>query len=262
MKLIGRGRTADVYLHEDKAIKVFHDGISDEWITYEYHVNEIASQYGGPKVYGYEKLDDKKGIAFEYINGEMLSEYMKKHLSRIRSFGKITGGLHAKVHECHVNDLVSQQSYFTKQIKRIECLPEDVKEKILEYMLTLPTGEALCHGDLHVENILVSDTWRVIDWTNAYSGNPGSDVARSLMIMSSPVVKDSVSFILKPFVRSIVTMFKMHYLISYVSRSHYKRRDFKAWKLIACACRLNENIKCEKAWLLANVFSEIKRLRL
>jgi len=262
MKLIGKGRTADVYYHEGKAIKVFSNDISDEWVAYEYKVNEIASKSLGPKVYSMDKLDDKKAISFEYIDGELLSEHFKNHMSRCRSLGKVFGTLHYRMHQNKADELIDQKTYFSNQLKKIKILDEDIKERLLNHLDTLEDGHALCHGDYHIENIIISDTWRIIDWTNAYSGNPLSDVARTYMILKSPYVKTFVPWYLRGGLNTVVSMFTMHYFRSYRKESDITFKKMRVWLPIIYACRLNENIKEEKSWLLSQLLYEMNKQKI
>lgn len=260
MKLIGKGRTADVYLHDNKAIKVYHQDITEDWISYEYKVNQLASQFGGPKVYGYEKLEDKKGISFEYIDGVNLAEYLKKHPSRVRSIGKIMGGLHKEVHDATSEDFISQNDYFESQIRRNKYLDDLIKGRLLDHLKSLEGEKKLCHGDFHVENIMVSDRWRIIDWTNAYLGDPVSDFARTYMIMSSPTGTRRFSFYLSPLIRSLLKMLKRHYKRSYFKRSGRSKHLIRQWLVIQYAVRLNEDISEERAWLMSQMLFLMKKL--
>jgi aminoglycoside phosphotransferase (APT) family kinase protein len=46
-------------------------------------------------------------------------------------------------------------------------------------LLTLPEAGALCHGDLHADNILMTpDGPKIIDWVSALRANPLVDIAR------------------------------------------------------------------------------------
>lgn len=253
MKLIGSGRTADVYYHEGKAIKVYHSNISDDFIAYEYKVGQLAKPLG-PSVLDYEQIDSRKGISFEYLQGDLLSEHLKNNLSRIRSIGKSLGHLHQKIHERDV-DLISQDAYFEKHITDNPLLDLKTQEKLIKHLHSLQTGNKFCHGDYHLENILITDTWRVIDWTNAYSGNPLSDVARTYMILSSPIVKKHIPYYLKPFIDRIMSVLKRHYLKGY----HTSYRELRPWLPIIYAARLNEAIPEEKSWLLCQLFYEMKK---
>ena len=54
----------------------------------------------------------------------------------------------------------------------------------LEALNGLPDGDRLCHGDFHPGNCIIGDDgMRVIDWPNAYAGDPDADVARTLLTL-------------------------------------------------------------------------------
>lgn len=255
MKLIGKGRTADVYLHNGKAIKVYREGISDEWISYELKINEIAHNFGGPKTYGYEKVNGLKGISFEYLDGQVLSDYLGSNPFRVRSIGKTFGKLHKRIHEGKTAALKNQKDYFGDQINKSKLLDSNIKNALMEHLNQLDDPEVLCHGDYHIENVMVADTWRVIDWTNAYSGNPLSDVARSMMILESPVIFKHRKWYERSIIRMMMKVIKRHYLRAYGISS----RKLRKWRPIVLAARLNEGISVEKTWLLSQLFKELKQ---
>ncbi|MFC2013409.1 phosphotransferase family protein [Chloroflexota bacterium] len=61
-------------------------------------------------------------------------------------------------------------------------MPSRVKEVVLEALEQLPDGSAVCHGDFHPRNIIISSRGPVIiDWANATQGNPLADVAWILL---------------------------------------------------------------------------------
>ena len=254
MKLIGKGRTANVYLHNGKAIKVFHGDISDEWIAHELKINEIAGQFGAPKTYGYENLDDRKGIAFEYLDGKVLSEYIQENPAEMRSIGRALGKLHKRVHEGESTELLSQKERYQGSISHNKLLSREMKHALLRHLESLPTKQNLCHGDFHIQNVIVTDTWRVIDWTNAYVGDPLSDVARSMMIMESPVMWQHAKWYLRPIIKMVMGSIRKQYIKAYGC----KKRELKQWRPIVLASRLHEGIAVEKDWLLAQLSREMK----
>lgn len=254
MKLIGKGRTADVYYSDGKAIKVYKEGISDSFIAYEYHVNDLAKGFG-PKVLNYES--SKRQISFEYLEGHVLAEHLKKHPSRVRSIAKIFGKLHKKLHEMDV-DLKNQEDYFSEQILRSKVLNDDIKERLIIHLKSLDNISKFCHGDYHLENVILSDQCRIIDWTNAYAGHPYSDIARTYMILSSPTAKKQVPIHLKAIVYHLMKIFKRHYLKAY----EVTFKGIRPWLPIVYACRLNEGIDEEKSWLISQVLYEMKKQKI
>jgi aminoglycoside phosphotransferase (APT) family kinase protein len=59
-----------------------------------------------------------------------------------------------------------------------------VRTRALERLAGLPDGNRLLHGGFHPANLLrTTDGFVVIDWTNATSGDPAADVARTSLLM-------------------------------------------------------------------------------
>ncbi|MCD2349049.1 MULTISPECIES: phosphotransferase family protein [Clostridium] len=69
-------------------------------------------------------------------------------------------------------------------ISKVDLLSDDIKEKLYNYIDTLPDDNILCHGDFHPDNILITkDNAIIIDWMTAAKGNPLADVARTSVML-------------------------------------------------------------------------------
>ena len=141
-------------------------------------------------------------------------------------------------------------------------LPENIKEVLIDYMKTLPQESCLCHGHFDLTHIMVDKTWQVTDFSDAYQGNPCSDVQKTLILLLSPNRNKEITFIQKSLFSTCSKWFNRMYLQNYLNQTGYRKKQVKAWKVIVAAIQLNEIIECEKSWLLSIVFSEMKRLKL
>lgn len=62
--------------------------------------------------------------------------------------------------------------------------PVALQQAAIAYLNTLPNGEALTHGDLHLGNVMMTPQgMMVIDWSKAAAGHPAADAVRSEMLM-------------------------------------------------------------------------------
>ena len=92
--------------------------------------------------------------------------------------------VHAAMHDCEapgsLPDLRDQQR---ARIEMATPLPDHTRGAVLDLLDTLPSGDRLCHGDLHLGNILGSwDEPVVIDWGEAARGDAAADVARTVLL--------------------------------------------------------------------------------
>lgn len=274
--LIGKGRTADIHAYgEDKVIKLFHEETPESWVDYEYKINLVANQFKCPcpKVYEKVTIDNRYGIVFEKIEGVTVTDLLKKPFSNARQLAMHTASAHAKInkvsfgssgHPFDENSIVLPRQYdrFKKSINEAEALSDDEKKEIIDYLLKLPDGLRLCHGDLHTDNyIVVGSTHYIIDWTNAYIGHPASDIARSVLLMQTPYGKQNIPGVMKPFVSLIIQSYMSSFIKVYSSITELKQSEIDAWMLPVAAARLNENVPYEREWLLSIIKDELNKQR-
>ncbi len=275
-EIIGKGRTADIHAYgEGKVVKLFHDHIQESWIDYEYRINRVANQFKCPvpKVYEIVDIENRKGIVFERIDGETVTDLLKKPFSKASHIAMRTAAAHAEVskvsfgssgHPFDENSikLPRQYDYFKEKINDTTALTDDEKKDVIDYLMRLPDGLRLCHGDLHPENFIVQgSTHYIIDWTNAYIGHPASDIARSLLMMESPFGKSDLPSLMKPMIGFIIQSYMKSFIRVYLSLIDIKHKDIKAWTLPVAAARLHENVPDEREWLLSIIKDELNKQR-
>jgi len=272
--LIGQGRTAEIYAYEsDKVIKLYHSHIDESWIDHEHKINQIANQYNcpSPKVYEKIKIEERVGIIFERIDGSTVTDLLKKPWNKAEHIAMRTAAVHANIHKVSFGssghpfdensiDLPRQNDYFKSKINDTDALSPEEKSEIIDYLSRLPEKLILCHGDLHTDNYIVMNRKHyVIDWTNAYIGNPASDIARSLLMMESPYGKEFLPPLIRPFISFIVHAYNKSFLRTYLSINNIKQGEINAWRLPVAAARLHENVPEEREWLLSIIQKELEK---
>jgi aminoglycoside phosphotransferase (APT) family kinase protein len=125
-----------------------------------------------------------------------------------------------------------------------------LKEKVSRMLGGLPDGEAVCHGDYHPGNVIMSSRGPVpIDWENASLGSPVADVARTALLLETahfffagaPNYADLVE---------AVSHFRQLYLQAYCSITGADPNLISTWRVPMSADRLHEGIASEEAYLL------------
>ena len=258
---IALGRTAQVFSWEnDTVLKLFFDWVPESWITHEFRVARLVSETGLdiPAVVGeIVTLDGRKGICYQKVDGESMMQHISTHPFKLFSHTSMMGKLHAGMHSRSGIGLPSQHEKLHYKIKDADPLPDDLKGAALLALEKLPQGDRLCHGDFHPGNILMTNHGPVIiDWTDASCGNPISDVARTLVLITAAQLPlDSLfGWILK---------FGRHLLINSYTRNyfHFAKEDHSqldAWIPVVAAARLNEEIPEEYDQLLNIVRQGLK----
>ena len=100
----------------------------------------------------------------------------------------------------------------------------------------------------------------VLDWAEAYTGNPLSDVARTYLILTSPHLPSSLSPFVAFFAKAIKNQICAAYLKEYFKITATSWEAIEAWLLPVAAGRLEENISDEKEWLLQIIDQKLKLL--
>lgn len=266
--LIGKGMTAEVFEWEqDKVLKLYFHWVTDKWVEDEANIGKAIYQTGiqSPEVFDViENEEGRKGIIFELIDGKSLLEILLNNPWRLFSFAGRMARIHYDIHSHSIDNLTSAKDKLTKVIANISILTQDKINNIIGYLEGLPTGDSICHGDFHPDNILVREKGNevVIDWTNAYSGCPLSDVARTRILITTPYMPTGTSKVLNLVSVILKKLLYSAYLREYLRLSKANCIDIDAWILPIAAARLSENIPGEEKWLLDIIDKELDRLRL
>lgn len=263
MKKIGEGRTAEVYIKDDKAIKLFYDWYKQPYIDKEENISNIAATLCdlAPKCFGQVTINKRTGLVLEYISGKLLKDQFSSNIFSIKKMIIIMGQSHRKITSKNSNELPSFESKYLKLITNSERITDSDKSIIIRFLKDQINNQ-ICHGDYHPENIIIDEKqqFRVIDWTNAFAGNHLFDVARSYYLITN-----GVSVIKQPVYIRIATFYIRLFAGKWYLKGYFNKEkipsDFKKWVFIVKLLRWYEGI-VEEEKLLNKVVSRtnIKKL--
>ena len=262
--MIARGRTAEIFLWKDnQVLKLFLDWCPAHWIEEEVRGTQAAYEAGlpVPAAEGMVEVEGRLGIVFERIDGPSMFGLVGSKPWKLFRLARVLAELHAEMHSREVPELPSQRRGLERAIQREDVLPVNTKEVVLKVLEQLPDGSALCHGDFHPENIIMSSRGPIIiDWQAAKQGNPLADVARtSLLFQTAEVVPPFIAG--RWLINWVGGLFHSIYLRSYLQLRPASREQIAAWQLPMAAARLAENIPEEKDRLLALIEAKLKSQR-
>ena len=264
--LIGKGMTAEVYEWEqDKIIKLYFKWFQEKWIKYEEEIGYAINRSGipSPAVYGMVDEDERKGIIYQRITGISMLKLIESKPWKIMQYGCKMARLHKNIHDFHVDKLPFQKERLEVYINESTQILGERTEKIIKYLKSLPEGDCVCHGDFHPDNILISSKEAtVIDWFNAYSGNPLGDVARTFLIIRSPFMPKGTSNVLIKLSRIIKHLIYYAYIKEYIKIAKVDIKDIHAWILPMAAARLRDKIPGEEKWLLDVIDNQMNKINL
>jgi aminoglycoside phosphotransferase (APT) family kinase protein len=150
-----------------------------------------------------ELLNDRPFLLMERLPGSNLGDALLKDEGLIQRFPGIMATLQAKLHKIDSTGLREHleskgigldQMQPSRMIERITGianatgLPDlvELDRWLLEHYPEQPENPAICHGDLHPNNILYDDgkITGLIDWATTLLSHPEYDIAVSRMILS------------------------------------------------------------------------------
>ena len=252
---IAHGRMAQIYaLDERRVLKLFRVGNGHDTAEYEFTVARAVTATGmsAPQALDLIEVDGRPGIVYERLRGESMLKRLIARPWQAKRLAQQMADVHALVHKHSAvgAGLPDQRARLLRHLCRIDVLTTFEKARVTKMIEALPSGDVLCHGDFHPDNILLTaDGPRVIDWNNATSGNPNGDAAWTLAILrySTP---DKVAWPLRVILGAVQQTFCDAYFSRYLNAAYAWKRDIDAWRLPCAAVRLADGIAAERETLL------------
>ncbi len=256
LRKVAEGREAEMFAWGEGAIlRLLRDPGAQQRNEWQAAAMEAARSRGVrvPAVLGVETAMGRPGLVMERIEGADLLTLMGRRPWAVFRTARISGELHAQLHEVVAPETVPDLRASLRQ--RIEASRGALgphADFALGVLAGLPDGDRLCHGDFHPGNLLMDgETPVVIDWTNATRGDPAADVARTRLMHSLGSLPPGTSAALR-----LMALFGRRILLSLYLRSYRKRRALDMslvarWQIPVAAARLSEGIEGEVPALLA-----------
>lgn len=253
--LVGEGRIAEIFAWEDEqVIKLFREWCPPDWVAYEARIARLVHATGvaAPPVGEVVQLDGRWGIVYEHVRGRSMLERLASRPWAVVGMARLLAELHAAMHGRRAPDLPSLRQRLASKIREAEPLPAELKQRALAALERLPDDDALCHGDFHPDNVLLTPGGPVIiDWPDATHGHPLADVARTQLLMQAPGLPPGTAR--RWLLQALRELFHAVYLRHYLKLRPASRRQLVAWQLPVAAARLSEDIPQEREWVLALV---------
>jgi len=261
--MIARGRTAEIFAWGDnQVLKLFLDRLPAADAEHEARLTRVVHEAGlpVPAVEGIVEVNGRSGIVFERVDGPSMLELLTSKPWKIPQFARTLAELQTALHSCEVPELPSLRRRLEEKIRAVALLPTKTKEAVLEVLAQLPDGRAVCHGDFHPDQIIMSARGPIIiDWTDATQGNPLADVARTCLLLRMAALLPSTPR--RWLIDSARALFHSIYLRRYLRLRPASRQQIDAWLLPVAAARLSEDIPEEEPRLLALVEADLKSQR-
>lgn len=238
---------------ENHYVKLFEESYDQEKIINEFEKSiYISSIFNNcPKGTEIIELEDRTGIVYKKEEGETFLYLIEEADVSIDVEAKRFASIHAEVHHVKCDSLIDQKSFFENQINACEDITLDDKNKLINLLNELPTGETLCHGNYHLNNVILNDKgYKLLDVGCAYKGHSMSDVAKSCVVLDVPRYLSGASQLFHEELRKMRIQFMNLYLQYYQKFAPFDEDLCLQFYKLAAVVRLNGKFENEKEWLL------------
>jgi aminoglycoside phosphotransferase (APT) family kinase protein len=238
--LIGKGFMSEVYAWgEGRVLKLFYSWVPAFKAAREYKATRVVHAAGIPVPACHEliEIEGRQGIVFERIDGVTMMRYVRTKPWTMFQLTRQLAELHARIHraECPI-DLPSQREWIATRIEALD-LGEAEKAAIHRNLAALPDGSAICHGDFHPENVLLTSRGPVIiDWDSATRGHPLGDLACTSRLFRNAGLPPGAPSFMHLLVKCSRRVLHRTYLKRYLQVHAGTREEIESWrKTIAAA---------------------------
>jgi aminoglycoside phosphotransferase (APT) family kinase protein len=246
-ELIARGNTSDVWLWTaSTVVKVLRPDIPRHWAALEAGITERVHAAGlpVPATDGIVEVEGNPGLVLERIDGISMWSQMKAAPAELPRLMEVLVDLQSEILSAGplegVPDLVTR---LDTKIDEADQLPAGERREARQLLASLPVGSALCHGDMHPANILMSARGPVVvDWFDAAIGYPLADLARSSLLMPATSV-ESARRHLDGATLDLLAHLHHAYLSSLSARGLIEAAAFEAWEAVLAVARMSEPVQ-------------------
>ena len=181
----GEGGTALTYTHKDglSLAKLYNPGFEADRAKAEFLTARAVFELGIPSPEPFRLITDgqRSGAEYELIkNKRSYTRIISQEPERLEEislkFARMAKELHAK--QADTTRLQSYKQRIANFYHEKNMVPEDYKQRVLQFLDTVPDTPRCLHGDLHIGNIITDgqrDLW--IDLGEFAYGVPEWDLA-------------------------------------------------------------------------------------
>ncbi len=246
--LIARGNTSDVWRWSPTTVvKVLRPEIPAEWASLEADITRAVYEAGlpAPATEGVVEVEGRPGVVLERVDGASMWNQMQDTPGRLPGLIEELVDLQVRIHAAGpIDGLPDLVTRLHGKIDEAERLPEPERGEAHDLLATMPAGTALCHGDMHPANILLSARgWIVVDWFDAAIGYATADLARSSLLMRPPATPQSTNRHLDGATIDVLDRLHGAYLSVLRSRDLLDGSGFDRWEAVLAVARMSEPVQ-------------------
>lgn len=244
--LAADGWTAEVYAWgDDRILKLFRKGWASVAADREAAHARLAHAAGipTPAVVDVIRIGNRVGVIFERTDGPTLLEALAEGSREAVAVAEQLATLHADLHARDAQMLPPLRRYLRACIARARRLTREARTAAQAALDVLPDGGAICHGDFHPGNVILTAAGPVvIDWLQATRGDPVADVARTSLLLECAEPPAHLAPPARAAIAGARRALHAAYLRRYAELRPISREQLAAWTLPVAAARLSHNL--------------------
>jgi aminoglycoside phosphotransferase (APT) family kinase protein len=224
-------------------LKLFHPGTGQDNAEREYLATRAVHAAGLPAPAAHEvvEIGGRWGVVFDRVDGPSLFECVQARPWTMLWSVRLLAELHTAIHRCAGSaELPTLRARLAGKIDAADHLPAADRDAARRWLATLPDGTAVCHGDFHPANVLMTARGPVvIDWEGATRGHPLGDVAVTCRLIRTAPVPPWSPWVAHLLLRGSRPVLYRRYLKHYFRLQSGTRREVESWQLpLAAAARV------------------------
>ena len=186
---IAMGNTAELYLLDNKIVKLLNEDLPDTESSYEVKKQQFAYSSGldVPEIYEITRFHGRQAIVMEYVQGQTIGELLLNNTKLAAHYFTICVDVQMRIHNIVVEpySLEPMVEKLTRQIVSGGILSEVQTNELLRRLHSMKFEPRLCHGDFHPFNLILGhERVTIIDWVDASAGDIRADIYRSYLLIS------------------------------------------------------------------------------
>lgn len=259
--LIGQGRTAEIFeWGQGQALRLYRAGASRHWVQRELRAFRLVNEAGipSPAVYlsdlddGLIAIEGRLGFVMDRIDGPTMLQVLTRRPWKLWPFAHALAGFHLSMHEQVISDLPSQRDRFHRVIDFLaDELGNTITTRLRNNLDQLDDGGAVCHGDFHPDNVILSDRGPIIiDLGPASAGAPAADVAWTVYLFRHGGYPPGLGCWQRGMLAIFRRIFLAIYRRTYTRSSTFCWSEVEHWGPVIAAIRLGDGIPEERENLL------------
>lgn len=239
---------------DGRVLKLCFDWVPSSTVEREFRVSRAVHALGLPVPAAHElvRIDGRLGIVFERIEGPSMLKHVEARPWTLFSRARQLAELHAQLHALSgPPELPSQRDQINRGIAAAppDEFSETRKEAARRIVAQTGEGTALCHGDFHPGNILLTDKRPIIiDWSAGTRGHPEGDVARTRVLFERANLPPNAALHMHLMLKVARRLLHATYLKRYLQLRPAKLDQINLW--------LEPERAFESAWRATNGLAE------